>query len=331
MTVRLIQRKPFETQFSVESYFSRVVEAFEALDFDAELRIVPRQSKGLPALLEILRFAWSHQGDVTHVTGDIQFAALVTRGKRSVLTVLDCGSLERLSGIRRMLMKELWYRRPCRRVAAITVISSETKRQLLRHVPSIPPEKVHVVPVSVSDLYRPDPRPLNLQKPRILQVGTKVNKNLPRLIAALADLPCTLAIVGRLDPVQEKALEKARIEVDNLVGISDAELAAEYARADIVSFTSTYEGFGMPIVEAQQTRRPVITSNCSSMPEVAGDGALLVDPFSVAEIRGGLERLMSSASLCQELVERGAENAKRFDKISIAKQYIEIYRRVAQT
>ena len=81
----------------------------------------------------------------------------------------------------------------------------------------------------------------------------------------------------------------------------------------------------MPIVEAQIVGRPVVTSNCASMPEVAGDAAVLVDPFSVTSIREGFLKIITDDEYRRELVERGFSNAKRFDNVAIARQYISIY------
>ena len=87
--------------------------------------------------------------------------------------------------------------------------------------------------------------------------------------------------------------------------------------------------FGMPILEAQATGRPVLTSNCASMPDVAGGGALLVDPTSVASIRAGLQRLLCDPACRQELIERGQANVRRFSATAIARQYLQIYQSLA--
>jgi glycosyltransferase involved in cell wall biosynthesis len=81
----------------------------------------------------------------------------------------------------------------------------------------------------------------------------------------------------------------------------------------------------MPIIEAQATGRVVLTSNCSSMPDVAGNGALLVDPLSIKSMREGLEKLISDAALREKLIQAGFENVKRFDCETISEQYYEVY------
>ena len=103
-----------------------------------------------------------------------------------------------------------------------------------------------------------------------------------------------------------------------------------YKNADIISFISTYEGFGLPILEAQSIGRPVITSNISSMPEVAGDGALFADPYDVASIRKGILNLINNETLREDLILKGLNNILRFQPKLIAEQYAELYRNIAR-
>jgi len=95
-------------------------------------------------------------------------------------------------------------------------------------------------------------------------------------------------------------------------------------------FASTYEGFGLPIVEAQATGRPVVTSNILSMPEVAGGAACLVDPFNVASIREGIAKVIQDSSYREYLVRLGFENVKRFQPENIAKNYLDIYTNILE-
>jgi glycosyltransferase involved in cell wall biosynthesis len=97
----------------------------------------------------------------------------------------------------------------------------------------------------------------------------------------------------------------------------------------MVLFASTYEGFGLPIIEAQATGRPVVTSRVTAMPEVAGDGACLVDPYDVASIRSGVLRVLGDRGYRDSLVHRGFENVRRFEPGRIAAQYARLYEEVA--
>lgn len=84
----------------------------------------------------------------------------------------------------------------------------------------------------------------------------------------------------------------------------------------------------MPIVEAQRVGRVVVTSNCSSMPEVAGEAACFVDPLDVASIHGGFQRVIQDQSYREALIERGFENARRFGADAVAQQYYRLYQSV---
>jgi glycosyltransferase involved in cell wall biosynthesis len=104
----------------------------------------------------------------------------------------------------------------------------------------------------------------------------------------------------------------------------------EYRNADIVAFCSTYEGFGLPIIEAQAMRTPVVVSNLSPMNAVAGAGAAFVDPYEVASIRAGILKIIDDAEYRDDVVRTGTNNSKRFDSADIALQYADIYRQIIE-
>lgn len=326
--VRVVQfqRRPFPTQFSVEGYFARVRNLLKG-KADIHVHFLPCYSRGVCGRLRNMVNAARHQADVNHITGDVHYAALLLSRRQAILTVLDCQILDRLTGWRRAVVRFLWYTLPVRRVSRITVISEETKRQLLREV-RFPAEHVHVIPVSVSELYQPCPRSFCQECPRILQVGTKANKNVQRLVRALKGIQCHLEIVGPIDQELKSLLEGCQIDFKAYGRLTDAELAERYAQADIISFVSTYEGFGMPIVEAQCVERVCVTSNCSSMPEIAGRGACLVDPFDVQSIRQGFLRVIADVQYRESLIESGRLNRLRFDPQRIADDFLKLYRQV---
>jgi glycosyltransferase involved in cell wall biosynthesis len=328
LKVSLINRLPIEGFYSLESYFKRISVSLENLGVEVCHHTSPYASQGLLKRLKIVRFARRHQGDINHITGDIHFAALGTDPARTVVTVADCGRLHQLRGVKREVLRQFWFQLPLQHVAAITVISQAVKDDLLQWVPSLPAERVHVVPVSISPQFSDSPKPFSANHPRILQIGTTPNKNIPRLIQALQGLDCTLVVIGRLRPEQEQLMHECQIRYENYWGISEAEVFAHYQQADLVSFASTLEGFGMPILEAQSVGRAVVTSNISSMPDVAGGAAELVDPLSVASIRSGIERLIGDATYRDQLIRLGKQNICRFNSDTIAAQYLAIYRSV---
>lgn len=325
MKIIHIHRRPVAGHHSIEGLFAALRAEMRRAGCRVDPLVVPYPSKGL---IRRLLNGWHvrrRQGDVNHITGDDHYLALATRSDHTILTIHDCFALERLSGLKRAVLKLFWFDLPVRRAAVVTVISQETKRQLMRHI-RVPANKIVVIPDSVSPAFRPCPRPFNSQRPQIMHLGTKPNKNLPRLIEVVRGLSCRLKIIGPLNESLRRQLSAAELDYVAVDSLSEAELVDAYRDCDLVSFVSTYEGFGLPILEANAVGRPVVTANISSMPEVAGDAACLVDPFDVDSIRNGLRRVIEDGAYRDELVQRGFENVKRFEAAAVADQYLSLYR-----
>jgi glycosyltransferase involved in cell wall biosynthesis len=194
---------------------------------------------------------------------------------------------------------------------------------------AVPENKVRVIPNIASSIFQPCRRPFNADCPRILHIGTKANKNLPRLVQALRGIRCHLHVVGRLSDRQVDELRGAGIDFSTSCGLSEQQMYASYCAADLVSFVSTYEGFGLPILEANAVGRPVVTSNVSSMPEIAGQAACLVDPLDVGSIRDGIRHVIEETPYRDELIQKGFENVLRFRGEAVAERYLTIYRQIA--
>jgi len=316
-------RKPITGAHSVERIFSDV-RAYLPSDMQVKVCVSPYQSSGVLKRIYSIVHAWFYQGDVNHVTGEVHFLTYLLKRRKTVLTILDCVMMERLQGFRRWIFWFFWLWLPEKRCAVVTVISEATRQQVLNFL-HCDLNKVRVIYCNVSDEFKPASKVFNQNCPRILHVGTSPNKNIERLIAALDGLSCKLVIVGHLSDAHKQALVRHRIDCENLVDLSREALVEQYILCDILMFVSTYEGFGLPIVEANAVGRPVLTSNIWSMPEVAGNAACLVDPFNVDEIRVGVLRVMSDVNYREQLVANGFVNVKRFQIESIAKQYSDLY------
>jgi glycosyltransferase involved in cell wall biosynthesis len=320
-------RKPFVNNFSLES-------AFNAIRNSLPQEIIPVvviskfHSKGILPRMYTMISAFFQQGDINHITGDIHFLALLLSPKKTVLTILDFVYLHNSRGIKRILLNYLWGIFPSKRVKFITVISESTKTELFKNI-NVNPNKVRVIPLCISDTFIRCDKDFNSLKPKILHVGTGKNKNLIRLIRALKDIPCRLEIIGHLSSEQTTALHDACIDYENSFDLSEEEVFHKYCESDLVAFISTYEGFGMPILEANSVGRPVITGNLYSMPEVAGNAACIVDSYDVSQIKNGILKIINDKHYREILVHNGFINIKRYNSKIVAEQYASLYREIA--
>tara|TARA_R110002073_G_scaffold56906_2_gene144982 strand:+ start:20885 stop:21889 length:1005 start_codon:yes stop_codon:yes gene_type:complete len=319
-----LHRRPFPGSFSIERLFKGIRLKLSDHGVHVNELVAPRFSKGIVSRIQNIQWAKTLRADVFHVTGDIHYVTLGMTAEKTVLTIHDLEMLTRSKGLRRKLLKTFWFDLPLNRVAAVTVISEATKEKLLSLV-DLDPTIVRVIPNFVDPRFEFVCYPSLDAPPRILLLGTKANKNLERTIQALQNIDCNIDIVGRLSDHQRQLLVECGNTFKNHVGISDDELIGLYRNCCVVCFASTEEGFGLPIIEAQATGRPVVTSNCSSMPEVAGTGAILVDPHDVDSISVGIQKALSDRECRQQLIHNGLKNCKRFQLESVAAQYADLY------
>ena len=321
----LFLRKPLPgDHYSIERLFDAVVAALPADRYEIRLRVCPFEGKGLFRRMALIIWAACFQGDVNHVTGDINFLSLLMYRSRTLLTITDSASMLRLVGFKRWFYRTIWLQLPIWRAGHVTAISEKTLQETLFYVTS-DAMKFSVIPCCIPLGIVAEPRPFLESRPRILAVGTKPNKNLFRIIEALAGIPCQLVVVGSITESHKELIVRHGLELESHVDISHEEMALQYRNADLVIFVSTYEGFGLPILEGQTVGRPVITSRRSPMQEVAGAGACLVDPESVDAIREAVLRVIHDSQYRAMLVKAGFENIKDYSPEIIASQYALIY------
>jgi len=220
-------------------------------------------------------------------------------------------------------------------------VSACTKNDAVR-VLGLDPAKIDVIHSGVAAAFFDPPRgaidrvrnSYALGRPFVLFIGTvEPRKNLDVLLDAFAALPDALrkthelVVAGPIGWAAEKT--KARLDDVRYLGyVPEQDLAPLTAAATVFAYPSLYEGFGFPVAQAMAAGVPVITSNVSSLPEVAGDGALLVDPRSTGELRDGLERLLTSEPLRRDLAARGRQRAEEFRWEKCAAKSLEFFGRV---
>jgi glycosyltransferase involved in cell wall biosynthesis len=238
-------------------------------------------------------------------------------------------------------------RRQVRKTAAranhITTVSQFSADDIERTY-GVPKEKISIAYQAASERFRPRDkkacrehlaRAYGIDSPFILYVGRlQQRKNLPRLVEAYARLQrqeTKLVIVGKKDwqaemlfaKISELGLEKSVVFPGY---VSDDDLPLFYNAAEVFVFPSTFEGFGLPVVESMASGVPTITSHGSSLEEVAGEGALLVDPLDVSSISEAIHQVLENTALQQELIQQGLCRAAQLKPENFALKVLETYR-----
>jgi glycosyltransferase involved in cell wall biosynthesis len=327
-SVIYIFRKRLPNYFSIEGVFQSIIsEVSKKLKIEvAELKL----SGASPSILLRNIFSYSETNSkIKHITGDVHYMALIS-GRNTVLTIHDLGSAIQGNILKRFYIKLFWFWLPALFVKRITVISHFSKGELERVIP-FAKRKIQVVYNPVNDCFSFSARKFNKAKPKILLFSTKPNKNLERVLMALSGLSCEVLLIGKPTADQLNLIAQLNVNVTVRSNLTLDEVVEAYKASDLLCFASTYEGFGMPIIEAQKVGRPVLSSNLGAMKEVAGDSALLVDPFDVDAIRAGLLELIENSNLRQQLIEKGLKNVERFDAERIAYDYMAIYKELSST
>lgn len=329
--VHILRRKRI-SNFSIELIFSQIRDnlsnqlAFTVLE-------VPRfndsfNDKFLNWIF-ILRNSFKFKNSLLHITGEIHYVSIFLFFNPIVLTIHDCGFVYRKKGIARYVNIWLYLKLPFLFTNKIIATSNEVKKDIIKWT-GIREDAITVIPVPVrSDLVFVD-KVFNSIKPRILHIGTAANKNLDNLLFALKGIDCELDIVGELTPLNLKNLKNLNIKYSNSVNLSNEEIKDRIVNCDILSFVSTFEGFGMPIIEANSVGRVVVTSSISSMPEVANDAACFVNPHDINSIRAGFIKVINDDTFRINLIEKGLLNKDRFSIESISNQYLNLYKELIQ-
>ena len=312
--------------YSIENVFQPIMQVTESF-FTVNRFYAP---KARARLLDMLINAWAAKrmkSEINHITGDVHYLCLVLPRCRLVLTIHDMKDLDHYRGIKGWIYRKLWYDWPMKRARVVTFISEFTKLEVMKRF-ALDQAKCIVIHNPVLPIFRPSLGGATVEKPVVLAIGTSENKNLSRLIDGIAGIDVHLRIIGQLDDGLIQKLRSQRVDYSNTCNLTSEEILREYELAQVVSFVSTYEGFGLPIVEAQSVGRAVLASNIPSLVEIAGTGAHFVNPLDIAEIRVGIEIICCDHVYRQHLVNLGFCNAKRFQVKEISEQYAKIYQQL---
>jgi glycosyltransferase involved in cell wall biosynthesis len=268
-------------------------------------------------------------------------------GTATMVTVHDLSFLHHPeTKTRRFRLYMQWMVRHALRRASLVAVDSEHTRRDVIAAFGAPADRVITIPLAAAARFGEPVEPAVLERVRRrygLQAGAIVavgdvepRKNLRRLVEAVAllrdreNLRPQLVLVGK----PRRGVEALRRAIDER-GLGDAvvftgyvpddELAAVYRLAGVCVYPSLYEGFGIPPLEAMMCGTPVVASNAASIPEVVGDAALLVDPYSVDEIAQALARLLTDDTLRRELIARGHTRARCFSWEETARRTLEAF------
>jgi len=271
---------------------------------------------------------------------------------RAVVTIHDCIHLRFPQYLPNRLA--YWYARAMLRAAVrradrVLTVSDASKRDILGFV-SVPADKIEVIPNGIDERFAIEPSPEEvarvrerylLHEPFLLYAGNiKPHKNLERLIGAFSLLrrrgfdTLRLLIIGNevsRYPSLRHTVHRYKLHtyVRFLGFVPDQMLAILYRLASVFVFPSLYEGFGLPPLEAMACGTPVVTSNVSSLPEVVGDAALLVDPYDTEALADAVARVLTDPALAADLVARGRARARQFSWARSVDRVRAVYEEVA--
>lgn len=318
--IGLFYRKKREGVNSMETVFS-------AIDKDLLLHkniCIPYEGASPIKILRNIVFAFRHRVEVNHITGDAHYIA-IGLGRNTILTIHDVQSALRINNpLKRFYVKLLWFYIPALIVKKITVISEFTRKELIRIIPFAKNKIVVVHNPFCSDLQFSFTKNNN-DKPIILHLGTKSNKNLERVAEAVKNINCKLVVLGKMTSSQHELMRKFNVNYEEYFDLPYGKVIELYQHCNVVSFPSLYEGFGLPILEANVIGRPVLAGDIEVLHEVAGEAAYFVNPKDTNAIKSGFVELLNDSDLQNRLVKKGFDNVRRFNPQYIASKYNKLY------
>jgi len=265
-----------------------------------------------------------------------------------VMNLYDLTFIKYPQYIHSVVMKYSKYVKKCLQWTDLILTASESSKTDIINYLRVEPDRIRVTPLA--SRYHPNYLPVeatetlqnsiryDFSQPYILFVSTiEPRKNLNALIQAFNNLKAKYKIPHHLILIGQKgwhyksifaAIENSswRSQIHHLDYLSDELVALFYSKADVFVYPSHYEGFGLPVLEAMTLGAPVVTSNTSSLPEVAGDAALLIDPNDPIHLANAILKVISDSQLRNELIQKGKARAKLFSWDKTAQETLNAYK-----
>lgn len=325
MKINYFFRKFNHNQISIEKLFDTIIYYIEKSEVTTK-KIINPFSFSLRGVIKSFLFFKKNRGQINHITGDIHWASLALNSKNTILTIHDLVGMREYKGAKKWFYFLFWVFLPIKKAKYITAISDKTRDEIVKLMPSAA-SKITVIPNLLPIEYIRENFTKQNKILNVLIVGTRNNKNVERIFEAFAEKKIELTIIGALNSFQLKQLEENGLFYNNFINISEEELLNYYDKADVLCFPSLYEGFGLPVLEAQARNCAVITSNISPLKEIAGNGAILVNPYNVQEIREALE-ILENEKIRLNLIIKGKDNLKNYLPEIIAQKYMILYHQI---
>lgn len=332
MKITFFFRKTYEDGFSIRNLFNTLIDELNNNLLQDGERCNRYELKNYNNnFLNIFKNIFDSkkkEGSINHITADV-YSILFGFKNPTIITIHDCNPLIRYRkwDFRYWIYRILIFEIPMLIAKKVTVISEKSKRELLE-LTNCNPRKVIVIPNFIHDDFSFTKKIFNKEKPVLLQVGTRENKNIENLSKAIEGIDCHLRIIGQPSEAQILDFKNKKIDYSFAYNISLEQVVEEYKNCDLVTFVSLYEGFGLPLIEAQAIGRAIITSDIAPMNELDGGGAHLVDPSRPNAIRNGIVKLIEDKNYRELLIEKGLENVENYKLRHIAEQYYDLYKSV---
>ena len=328
----------------IGAYTQNLITALQSIKL-ADFEVILIEKEPIPKDCDLIHYPFF----------DLFFATLpLIRKKKTVVTIHDTIPLvfpkHYPPGIKGRLRLET-QKTSLRTVDAVITDSQNSKKDLFKYLNYLK-EKIYVIPLAPGKEFRPITNRQSLVATKqkyqlpdtfVLYVGdVNWNKNIPGLVKACEKIKVPLVIVGK--QAVEKNIDRRHPENKDLVWLQDycqspvtllgfvstEDLVAIYNLATVYCQPSFYEGFGLPVLEAMACGCPVVAANTSSLPEICGKAAVMVNPYDINDIANGLEKVMRETKIRNTLKEKGLAWVKNFSWEKAANQTIKVYQNVYQ-
>ena len=313
-------RKKIKGENSIEEVAKKVAKAT-----GATIKECPYHSTSLKGIIGNIFFARKECGLINHIIAPTEAYLLPFIRNKKIITYHDLGTLYSSRNKIYKLLKVIFYIKPAEFFSdEVTFVSEFTKNDFIRQIWR-KKLSTRVIYNSYDVRLIPNDKSMDEDIPIILHIGTAKRKNFDSVIEACDGLRVKLLVIGNLSEAQKELLKKYRIDYENYYDVDYDFIVTSYNRATLVTFPSSYEGFGIPIVEANAMGKVVISTDLPVIKEIGGNAVYYIKAPTVEQIRLAIETLLNNKSLRKEYEHRGLENCRRYKNEVIYEQYRNLY------